>query len=252
MKKTMAILACCVIGLSACGGGSGDKSTAKSTEKNTEKSGSNQSALNQDGVKFAKMFFADEITRSIDADTSRIPQSEAFNLIKIHGRVSSESLSKSYSDNEQAADGKYKNKTMIVSGKVRSVSKDSSDTPYLQLNGDGMMKMVNAYFDRKNAGELPKISVNQSVNLVCDVKNYMIGQVVLKECKTLSPYAKEKITALTNSVPDVLSGQKTIAKESDNAIKLGYAISAKLPKTSTCWSNIRDKKCEEDMKNIPK
>ncbi|NLC24911.1 MAG: hypothetical protein GX776_10695 [Oxalobacter sp.] len=238
MKKTIAVIACAAA-LASCGGGSSDKSTAKQ-------------GLNDKGVKLAQAVFSDEVKNTLSGNQSLISSDDAMKAVKLNGRITSAALSKAYGANEKAADEKFRDKTYIVSGTIQSIGKDTADTPYLQLNGDNIFKMVNAYFDRKSAGDLAKMSKNQNISLVCDIKNYIVGQVALKDCQTLSSYAPPMIAELAKMVPDVITGKKSINPGADKSIQYAYALRKHLPENSACHSDPASKPCQADMANISK
>lgn len=51
--------------------------------------------------------------------------------------VSATEFIAAYSDNEVAADNKYKDKWLAITGTVESISKDQSDKSYVALSGNG-------------------------------------------------------------------------------------------------------------------
>ncbi len=97
--------------------------------------------------------------------------------------VTADELTKDYIDDPHAADAKYKNKVLIVSGKIVVVEKDR-----LSLAGtppvDGRLpNSVHCYVPTKNQGQLANLQADEVVK----VKGYFSGELVpiikLEQCQ---------------------------------------------------------------------
>jgi len=97
--------------------------------------------------------------------------------------VSASTLYSEYESNEVAADNKYKDKVIEVSGQVEDIGKDITDSMYLKL-GSGEKRSiggVQAFFSDKYSDQLAKIQKGANVTLKCKCNGKM-GNVLLKNC----------------------------------------------------------------------
>lgn len=88
-----------------------------------------------------------------------------------------------YAQNEVRADEDYKGKRLLVSGTVKRVGKDITDTPYVSFESKGEVFSVQCMFsDAKQAAKLRDISPGKklSVSGVCEGK---LGNVILSDCR---------------------------------------------------------------------
>jgi hypothetical protein len=69
-----------------------------------------------------------------------------------------------YEANEVAADGRYKGRTIVVSGTIETIGKDISDTPYVTLKGgEYEFRSVQAFFEEKDLAQLAQLRKGQDV-----------------------------------------------------------------------------------------
>ena len=93
--------------------------------------------------------------------------------------VNSKTLYKDYSNNEIAADDKYKGKIIQVNGTIRDIGNDIMDDAYVTLIGDEFFGDIQCYFnDKSNVVDLKK---GQRITVVgyCDG---LFMNVLLKNC----------------------------------------------------------------------
>ena len=93
--------------------------------------------------------------------------------------VNSKTLYKDYSNNEIAADDKYKGKIIQVNGTIRDIGNDIMDDAYVTLIGDEFFGDIQCYFnDKLNVVDLKK---GQRITVVgyCDG---LFMNVLLKNC----------------------------------------------------------------------
>lgn len=93
--------------------------------------------------------------------------------------VSANTLFQDYQDNEIAADGKYKGKSLLVSGTIDSIASDFSDKPVVQLSAGG--------FGQVHASDLPLdvaagLKKGQKIQLACTGAGEMISFPMLSGC----------------------------------------------------------------------
>jgi hypothetical protein len=81
--------------------------------------------------------------------------------------LSADQLKREYDANEVAADMRYKGKTLIVTGTIRSIDKDFLDHPVLNLDTDDQFTSVQAIYPKEAANTLAEFHKGQTVSLKC-------------------------------------------------------------------------------------
>ena len=119
-----------------------------------------------------------EKTRTADNNSSSAT-SQPVEAIK----VAALQLSSDYKDNEIAADAKYKNKLIEVTGIVDSIGKDILDTPYISLQSYeyAIIDHVQCMFSKSQEPELATVSKGQRIVLKGTVSG-KLGNVLVKGC----------------------------------------------------------------------
>ncbi|MDC0719109.1 OB-fold protein [Nannocystis bainbridge] len=124
-------------------------------------------------------------TTSTSAASAARPSSapEPPKAPQIDARVTARELFEAYEKNEIAADNRFKDKLLEVSGKVDNVGKDLLDTPYVALSTGGKFDIlgVQAFFDDASLPKLANLSKGQDVTVACRCDG-KFGNVMLKEC----------------------------------------------------------------------
>jgi hypothetical protein len=95
--------------------------------------------------------------------------------------VSASKLYADYEDNGIAADGKYKDKVLLVTGKVNDIDRDFMDKIYVTLKGDEYFGDIQCFFAESHVGEASQLSKGQTIT----VKGRCDGQsmnVLLQGC----------------------------------------------------------------------
>lgn len=137
--------------------------------------------------KFCALFFIACVLACGGAPTTNQPSSSpaasqaaapAFEAIKI----TASQLSRDYEDNELAADKKYKDKTLVVTGKVSSINEVFGQTSVVLVGMDDLSRIVTGFFADDQKESLMKLKKGQTATIEgrCDGK--MLG-VNLKDCK---------------------------------------------------------------------
>lgn len=96
-------------------------------------------------------------------------------------QVSAETLMSDYESNEVAADGKYKNKNIRVSGVIDNIGKDILDTPYVTLKTNKNLFSVQCMFDNSSEAVLATLRKDQELTMVGQVSG-KLGNIILKDC----------------------------------------------------------------------
>lgn len=92
-------------------------------------------------------------------------------------------LSEEYDANKVAADAKYKDKRLKVTGIIDSIGKDILDDPYVTLEGmPNRLFGVQCMFSKSKEQELINLKKGQEITLTGKMSGEMIGNVVLREC----------------------------------------------------------------------
>lgn len=97
--------------------------------------------------------------------------------------ISAYALSQEYDANKVAADAKYKDKVLEMSGVIDEVGKDILDAPYVKLEGINMFAGVQCFFSTSDEPLLAELSEGQSITLRGRVSSELIGSVIVKGCK---------------------------------------------------------------------
>jgi hypothetical protein len=100
--------------------------------------------------------------------------------------VSAAQLYADYQANEVAADAKYKNKKLLVTGNVKEISKDAFGSPNLLLRTSNQFSSIMAGFSRANEGQLVSLAKGQKVTIRCLGGTMIIGSPTLKDCSVES------------------------------------------------------------------
>lgn len=93
-------------------------------------------------------------------------------------------LFKEYSDNEVAADAKYKGKVVVVSGTVQNIGKDMMDQAYVVIGGSGLMDGVQCTFTKGENNSVAALTKGVVVNIKGEVTGKM-GNVLLDKSSLL-------------------------------------------------------------------
>lgn len=98
--------------------------------------------------------------------------------------VTAVQLMDEYSDNEIAADLKYKDKVIVVSGKVVDRAKDLANQIYIALYTGRALFSVQCFFSDKYASEVAEVKTGAIVKIKGKV-NGKFGNVILKGCRII-------------------------------------------------------------------
>ncbi len=96
--------------------------------------------------------------------------------------LSANKLFKEYDKNSVAADAKYEDKIVVVSGTIQSIGKDITDTAYLVIGGSGFLDGVQCTLPRGQEGLVARVSKGQYVTLKGKVSGQIMGNVLVNNC----------------------------------------------------------------------
>ena len=96
--------------------------------------------------------------------------------------LSANKLFKEYDKNSVAADAKYEDKIVVVSGTIQSIGKDIMDTAYLVIGGTGFLDGVQCMLPAGQEGLVARVSKGQYVTLKGKVSGQIMGNVIVNNC----------------------------------------------------------------------
>jgi len=119
-------------------------------------------------------------TANSNTENTSAPTEEAIVVTAVQ-------LSREYDDNKVAADAKYEDKIVEVSGVVNDIGKDILDDPYVTLEGiSSSLFGIQCMFPRKDESQLATLSKGQSITLQGRVSGELIGNVILRGCSIVN------------------------------------------------------------------
>lgn len=96
--------------------------------------------------------------------------------------VQATALVAEYEDNEVAADNKYKDKKVTVTGKITSIAKDIADQPYVTLGTGNDLELATVQCFFKDDNILASLKKGQKITVTGTVEGKFMN-VMLKGCK---------------------------------------------------------------------
>lgn len=115
---------------------------------------------------------------SVNSGRSNADESAAPN------EITAEALFDEYQKDKAAADKKYKDQELIVTGTVDMVKIGPSGNPYVTMNTSSLILRVQFLFDKKHESALSRLRKGQKVTI--KGRGYgRIGNVMLRDCELL-------------------------------------------------------------------
>ena len=97
--------------------------------------------------------------------------------------VSANVIQLEYEKNEINADNLFKNKVLLVSGKVINISKNSSNEPSLSLSGGSNPYMTpSAKMKKEYIDWASNLSKGTEVQMICKINHFIMGSIKLHNC----------------------------------------------------------------------
>lgn len=111
------------------------------------------------------------------ASSTNTPPPEAM-------KVTAMQIINDYKDNGVAADAKYKNKLVEVSGVVDTIDKDILDTPYIALESYeyAIVDRIQCMFSKSDEVQLATVAKGQQITLRGNVEG-KLGNVIIRDCQ---------------------------------------------------------------------
>jgi hypothetical protein len=184
--------------------------------------------IEQKNVDFVTRLVNQDIELSIISDAKTSFSSEE--VMKIYGlatKVSARKYSKDYDDNEIAADNQYKGKKFIIFGKINSISKDFTGSPYLVLStGKDFDMGVHAAIDRGEMEHAATLKKGQEIHLVCEASTKIGPVATARKCVEFSRFIEPSIKEVVNGF---FTGKVNLKEEFKKIEKIsifGYAMAS--------------------------
>ena len=107
--------------------------------------------------------------------------------------VSANVIQLEYEKNEINADNLFKNKVLLVSGKVINISKNSSNEPSLSLSGGSNPYMTpSARMKKEYIDWASNLSKGTEVQMICKINHFIMGSIKLHNCIPFDSWFNEQ------------------------------------------------------------
>ena len=107
--------------------------------------------------------------------------------------VSANTIQLEYEKNEINADNLFKNKLLLVSGKVINISKNSSNEPSLSLSGGSNPYMTpDAKMKKEYIDWASNLSKGTEVQMICKINHFIMGSIKLHNCIPFDSWFNEQ------------------------------------------------------------
>ena len=107
--------------------------------------------------------------------------------------VSANVIQLEYEKNEISADNLFKNKLLLVSGKVINISKNSSNEPSLSLSGGSNPYMTpSAKMKKEYIDWASNLSKGTEVQMICKINHFIMGSIKLHNCIPFDSWFNEQ------------------------------------------------------------
>jgi hypothetical protein len=204
------------------------------------------------GVAFTKLMLSNDFLGYVDGRKT-INEKEWSKLVPIAERVTARQLIAIYDDNEVAADEKFKEKSIRLTGTISKISKDITGAVYLEITTGAIFRTVQAFLANESAAQAGGFPRGSEIELICTGGGMILTFPVLRNCQTKEVVFALQRPVIEHEVDDLLAGGD--AKRSDKTkflIGYLYAIGATLPKGNACESAEPTdmEKCENATKKL--
>lgn len=169
-------------------------------------------------------------------------------------RVTAMQLFSTYHANEVAADDRFKNKSVVISGLVASINKDVLDNGYLVLRDGDPLEGVHAQLTDETMKYSGRLSRGDEITLTCTGAGMVLGSPILKSCEAVPVVLSQQRTKLDNMVDTFFLGDTGQPNSVRAMIGTGYAVGIAMPEGSACQTTTSDDmaKCSEQMHAVTK
>ena len=177
---------------------------------------------------------------------------ETLGLFTLPLKVTADKLQKDYEKNEVKADSDYKNKTLIVTGKIDAIQKDAFNNMLLKLvGGSNMFLYPSATVDKKYTDWVSGLNKGENVKLVCSGKSFVMGSASLGDCVPFKRWLenqnldavllneyKNNPNGHSKAVIDLVKDVTPLLSENSACKTNGYDVGKCLTEISSIYSKI--------------
>ena len=163
--------------------------------------------------------------------------------------ISANTIQLEYEKNEINADNLFKNKLLLVSGKVINISKNSSNEPSLSLSGGSNPYMTpDAKMKKEYIDWASNLSKGTEVQMICKINHFIMGSIKLHNCIPFDSWFNEqdwgKIT--------LDAYKNNTSKRADEMIEFVKTVASKIDvnKTSCVDATFDSGECIDEIGSI--
>ncbi|WP_130904887.1 hypothetical protein [Pseudomonas sp. Sample_22] len=200
--------------------------------------------ISKQALNFTKNILAEDITATLSGVASLIPE---FAPKAIGKPLNSLELSHIYNSNQVMANRKLKNKTIIITGEVISISATPTDTVLIGLQSANESTNIVSELSKPAERAVEALRTGDTITLVCVVEGIINPSISLGNCQPLTMFAEAAAEAQVIKLENWLSHGGKSPFEFDpnvsNAMALLYFLGTVLPEGHTCRETIDWQKC---------
>lgn len=142
-------------------------------------------------------------------------------------------LQTEYEKNEVSADQQYKDKNLLITGKVKEIAKDFTDAIVIRLQGGSNPFMTpNVHMEDGYTDYSAQLEKGQTVHLVCKGGGMIVGSAMLKECLPADVWADKALNDIMGNIPNSIESKDQVILKLK---AITTVISNTLPNNSECF-----------------
>lgn len=164
--------------------------------------------------------------------------------------VSTLNVEIAYNNNQVAADQKYFDKKLYLTGYIADINSGIGNKPYIVFQGNNIFLSPQAHFKNGDIKKIALLKKGQKISLVCTGGGAIAGTPMFNHCEFPTDYARQKIPQLESAVFKYLSGEKTDSKIIIGLTLMTIAAARTLPENTVCLTKTNG--CIKDIQKILK
>jgi hypothetical protein len=225
-----------------------DSNQVAITEKQKSKSADPRIELSEKGARILKMLLADDIKSFSEGIKSEFETGTYYAPLPVVTTASR--IQTDYERNEVAGDKKYRDKEIIVNGRIASINRSFGENYFISFSGStNSFLQPQARFAKGYTDFLSNLKKNQKISLFCTGAEMSIGSAVLNGCIPLEKWQGMTVDAIFNALPKLIEAEdKKISTMAIFAQIFGDA----LPEKSPCLDNLEIKSCQDELNKFNK